>query len=87
MFRKIRANLSSQISDARNPPQAASQERKKYILGDVFWVPANHCSPSHSNSGQSPEDPAGAFQTSDGAASDHLAPNPTRKRIRDGYIS
>jgi hypothetical protein len=87
MHRKIRSQISSAISNHGNPPQAACQETKKYILGDVFWVPANLGSPSHSNSSQSPEAPVKAFPTSDEAGSGNLALNPTQKRIRDRCIS
>jgi hypothetical protein len=55
MFRKIRSKISSAISNAGNPPPSSSEERKRYVLENVFWVPANNASPRDSNSSPSPE--------------------------------
>jgi hypothetical protein len=54
MFKKIRSKISSTIADAGNPPPSPSEERKRYVLEDVFWVPVNNASHRDSNSSPSP---------------------------------
>jgi hypothetical protein len=42
MYVKMRSRLSATIS--------ASQEKRKFVLEDVFWVPISNCSSRHSTS-------------------------------------
>jgi hypothetical protein len=86
MYKKIRSRLSSAIEDLGDPAQSASQEKRKYVLEDVFWVPVNNCSSRRSTSGDKPERRSGKHDPTAPADSNNLARGSTRKRIRDRYL-
>jgi hypothetical protein len=83
MYKKIRSRLSSLIEDLGDPAKSASQEKRKYVLEDVFWVPVNNCSSRRSASGDEPERRSGKH---DSTAAKDPARGSTRKRIRDRYL-
>ena len=55
MYKKIHSRFSSVIAELGDLPGSTSQEKRKYVLEEVFWVPANNCSSRRSTSGDEPE--------------------------------
>jgi hypothetical protein len=55
MYRKIQSQISSENPDTGNLPASTSQETKRYVLEEVFWVPAHNCGPADSSCDRSPE--------------------------------
>jgi len=52
MYKKLRSQLRSAIAKLGDLPVSAPQKRQKYVLGDVFWVPAcDHDSRRSSSAG------------------------------------
>ncbi len=70
MYKKIRSRLSS-------------QEKRKYVLEDVFWVPVDNCSSTRPASSRAPELHSEKLNTSETAVSNDPARNIARNRTRD----
>ena len=86
MHKKIRSRLSSVVAGLGDQPGSASQEKRKYVLEDVFWVPVDNCSSQRSASSREPQPPSRKLDTSEAAGFSDMAMNTTRKRIRDRYL-
>jgi hypothetical protein len=72
MYVEIRSRLSATIS--------ASQEKRKFALEDVFWVPISDCSSRHSTSRFVTELRSEKLNGSESSSSDNCA-NSDWKRL------
>jgi hypothetical protein len=50
-----RMNMNEKINPQLSSATPCSQEKTKYVLEDVFWVPISNCSSRHFPSPVSPE--------------------------------
>jgi hypothetical protein len=74
MFKKIRSRLTAAIS--------ASQEKREYVLEDVFWVPIGNCRSKSSTSRLVPELRPERLDSSEASNSGDVAVIIDRKRLR-----
>jgi len=65
MRKKIRSRLLAAIEVLGDRPLAASQEERKYVLEDVFWVPASNSSSRRATSRRISEHGAGRTNASE----------------------
>jgi hypothetical protein len=83
MRKKTRSQLSSAIRDLGVPPLSASEEKRKYVLEEVFWVPVSNCGPKRSTSNHSLDPCSERLSTSETAGSNDPATITTRRRVSD----
>jgi hypothetical protein len=65
MLKKTRSRLLAAIEVLGDRPLAASQEERKYVLEDVFWVPASNSNSRRTTSRRTSEHRAGPANASE----------------------